>query len=257
MIKKGERLTSIINTLLLDNAASIRDLSQQLEVSEMTVRRDLHTLAADNVVKLVHGAAVLNPNSRPDSRKYTLTQQTTLHTEEKMRIGRKAAGLLKPNDIIIIDSGSTTDYLARAVPYSLPLTVLCFSLNILIEIQRKQECRLTFAGGEFHENTLMFESAEGMNLIKRYRATKAFISAAGISARLGVTCSTQYEVEFKRASIHSALHRVLLVDSSKFERIQTGYFADLKDFDIVVTDSGIPPEYADLINDLGIELIIA
>ncbi len=254
--RKRERITTIINTLLLENAASIQELAKRLSVSEMTVRRDLNILAKDNIVRLMHGAAVLNPGSRPDRRQYAITQQEALNAEEKMLIGQKAASILEQNDIIIIDSGSTTDYLAKAIPYDMPLTVLCFALNILIEIHRKKGCSLTFAGGIFHKNTLMFESPEGVELIRRYRATKAFLSASGIMSRLGVTCSTQYEIESKKASMNSALSKILLADSSKFGRILSAYFADLKDFDTIITDSGIPEEYRKIIDNLGIDLII-
>jgi len=207
----------------------------------------------------MHGAAVLNPLNRPDTESdtYILDKQEVINREKKMRIGKKAVSLIDPEDIIIIDTGSTTDCLAQALPYDLSISVLCFALNILTAVNKRKNYRINFAGGELYRDTLMFESQEGINLIKRYRANKAFISASGINLKLGVTCSTQYETETKQACINSALENILLVDSSKFGKIKPGYFADIKDFDVIVTDEGIPDEYREYIKDLGIKLIIA
>lgn len=255
--KKKERISRIINILLSENAANVRELSGTLKVSEMTVRRDLNFLAKENIVRLMHGAAVLNPLNRPDadSDKYAIDKQEIINREKKMRIGEKAASLINPDDIIIIDTGSTTDCLAQSVPYDLKISVLCFALNILTAVNQRKNCTITFAGGELHRDTLMFESQEGINLIKRFRATKAFISASGVNSKLGVTCSTRYETETKQACINSALKNILLVDSSKFDKIKPGYFADIKDFDVIITDDGIPDSYKKYILDLGIKLI--
>jgi DeoR family deoxyribose operon repressor len=176
--------------------------------------------------------------------------------EEKVRIGRRAASLIEPNDIVIIDSGSTTECLARSIPADLPVTVICFALNVLVEAHRNPACRLVFAGGALHENTMMFESPEGAQLVRRYRANKAFLSASGVSERLGVTCANPYEVETKKAALASSLTRVLLADSSKFGRIQPAYFAELTDFELIITDSGLAAQTAESIRARGIELEI-
>jgi DeoR family deoxyribose operon repressor len=254
-MKKPERIGQIIETLQATYSASIRELARKLAVSEMTIRRDLELLARDNIVRLVHAGAVLNPENLGGSQpKYSLTEAGTHMAEEKLRIGRQAASLIEPNDIVIIDSGSTTECLARSIPADLPVTVICFALNVLVEAHRNPACRLVFAGGALHENTLMFESPEGAQLVRRYRANKAFVSASGVNQRLGVTCANSYEVETKKAALASSLTRILLVDSSKFGRIQPAYFAELTDFELIITDSSLPPETAERIRELGIGL---
>ncbi len=253
--RKHERLGRIVEILQRDLAASIHDLALQLHVSEMTVRRDLNLLAARGTVRLVHSGAILGPGNFPDDQpRYSLAEAGASRSAEKQRIGREAASLVEAGDIIIVDSGSTTEYVARSLPGDLPVTLICFALNILVEAHRKKECRVVFAGGSLHENTLMCESPEGVQLVRRYRATKAFISATGVSDKLGVTCANTYEVETKRAALASSLTRILLVDSDKFSRVRAGYFAELRDFGMVITDTGIPPHYRQLITSLGIEL---
>lgn len=256
MSNRRDRLAAIVEILQVQNAATLAELADQLSVSEMTIRRDLNLLAQDNIVKVLHSGAVLNPGSVGSSR-YSLTEAGAQRREFKMAIGAKAASLLEEGDIIIIDGGSTTEYLAQSIPDTLQLTVLCWALNILVEVHRRETCSLMFAGGSLHENSLVFESPEGVELINRYRANKAFLSASGVSEKLGVTCTNAYEIEVKRASIRSSLDRILVVDSSKFGTIRPAYFADLSEITTVVTDSGIPTEYAEHIRSLGIALHIA
>jgi DeoR family deoxyribose operon repressor len=259
-MRKQERLQRIVDTLRAqaDGVSSIRDLADRLQVSEMTIRRDLELLARENVARLVHaGAVLITPAGEASPPRYSLAEAGSHMAEEKRRIGRKAASLIEPQDIVIVDSGSTTESLVKAIPDGLPLTLLCFSLNILVAAHRNKECRIVFAGGVLHENTLMFESPEGAQLVGRYRANKAFLSASGVSERLGVTCANSYEVDTKKAAIASSLQRILVADSSKFGRIHPAHFAELRDFSAVVTDAGLPPESAEFIRDNGIALYIA
>jgi len=94
-------------------------------------------------------------------------------------------------------------------------------------------------------------------MASRNRCSKAFISAAGVDARFGVTCSNAYERETKKAVIASSMRKILVVDSSKFGQVRPVWFAELADFDEVVTDAGIPEEYAEALGRLGIALRIA
>jgi DeoR family deoxyribose operon repressor len=257
-MSKPERIQRIVENLRSQSqgVSSIRELADRLEVSEMTIRRDLELLARDNVVRLVHAGAVL-VSAEVSTPRYSLSEAGAHMAEEKRRIGRKAASLIRPQDIVIVDSGSTTECLVNAIPDGIPLTLICFSLNVLVAAHRNKECRIVFAGGALHENTLMFESPEGAQLIRRYRANKAFLSASGVNERLGVTCANAYEVETKQAAIASSLERILVADSSKFGRIHPSHFAELRDFSTLVTDAGLPAESAEFLRANGIELLIA
>lgn len=257
MDKRSKRSSEIVRLLKQQNGATIRELAQALGVSEMTIRRDLNILSGRNILKLVHGAAIFNPDHDPENGlepAYHLLDEEDRMRREKVRIGRKAASLVKPGDVIIIDTGTTTDHLARHLPDMKALTVICYNMNILLHVRNKTNCRLILAGGVFHENTQMFQSEEGEALIRRIRATRAFISAAGINESLGVTCANQYEVEAKKAAMGSSQQKILLADSTKFGRVQQAHFADLSDFDMVITDRKISAVFAEQIRSMGITL---
>lgn len=254
MERKQERHSRIIRTLQINQAASIRDLARELGVSDITIRRDLRELARAHTVRLMPAGAVLSPELQASAEqpRYSLNEAGATRLEEKRRIGARAASLIEENDIVIVDSGSTTECLVRDLPPERPITLLCFALNILVEAHRRPECRVIAAGGTLHENTLMLESPEGVQLIRRFRAHKAFISAAGIHEKLGVTCANDYEVEMKKAALASSLTRILVADSSKFGRVRAAHFAELSDFDMVITDSGLPDEVLEGLRAMGI-----
>jgi DeoR family transcriptional regulator, deoxyribose operon repressor len=257
MDRQSARLTKIFDTIKISNAATIRELANKLNVSEMTIRRDLTILEKENLIKLIHGGAVLNPASESKaSSRYSLIDSGSHRRAEKMRIGQKAATLLEPGDIIGMDLGMTMECFGRSIPDNLPLTVLCYSLNVLLEVYHKNECKLIFAGGYFHENTLMFESKEGLRLLSSVRTTKAFLAASGVTKDLGITTPDHHEMEAKSTLMKNCRTKILLVDSSKFGVVSTTHFADISDFDIIISDTEIPSEYEHYIRDLGITLYL-
>jgi DeoR family deoxyribose operon repressor len=258
MARSNYRADFILNNLSVNGFVSIKELSKRLEVSEMTVRRDLRELSKENIVTLIPGGAVLKRNSPidTDEDKYLIQAAESLMLEEKIKISRKAASLIEPNDVIVIDTGSTTENIPKFIPENMSLTVICYALNILFNVYENKNWKLIFPGGYFHGDTLMLESPEGIEMIKRIRANKSFISAAGVSEKLGVTCATAYEKETKKAVIESSDKKILLVDSTKFGKIKISHFADLTDFDIIITDTGISKEFVNIIKNIGIKLYI-
>jgi DeoR family deoxyribose operon repressor len=234
---------------------NIRELTKKFEVSEMTIRRDLSLLTKENLVDLIPGGAILKRPEDTESR-YLVTNEESVRTIEKLKITQRAVSLIEPNETIILDIGTTTEYLAKFLREDAPLTVLCYSLNSLVEVYKKKNCTIIFAGGYFHPQTMMFESAEGIELIKRTRADKAFVSAAGIHDELGVTTVYPHELQAKKTILNSTKNRILVADSSKFGITKSVYFAEIADFQTIITDSGIPDKYAAFVRERGVELIV-
>ena len=258
MSSRESRLTGLLDVLRFENGATISDLAARLSVSPMTVRRDLALLEQQNQVRLLHGSVIFNPGGGADGKaEYTLTAAEAHHAEEKRRIGRAAAALIKAEDVVLIDTGTTTRQVAGFLPIGIHYTVICYNLNILLPATQLKEVEILFAGGYYHENTAMFASTEGIDLIRNNRAGIAFVSAAGISLKLGLTCANAYETDTKRAAIGSSLRRVLLADSSKFDRIRPFHFADLSEFDTIITDTGVDDRHRKELQRMGIEVIEA
>ena len=257
--KREDRFEKILAALARSRGSSIHDLAQALDVSEMTIRRDLETLAEQGKVRMVHSGAVPSGGDADLVRAgFSLAGMPAEHDAseagEKMRIGQKAASLVEAGDIIFVDSGSTTEWLVRSIPAEMPLTIVCCALNILLEAGRGKQRSLIFAGGTLRGPSLVFESPEGVSLLRRHRVTKAFFSAGGVSESLGVTCSDPAEAELKKAAVAMSQTRILLVDSRKFGRVRPAWYAEIGDFDAVVTDPGISLEYVEIFRSRRISL---
>jgi DeoR family transcriptional regulator, deoxyribose operon repressor len=253
MTSKQRRMEQIKSTVRETGSSAIKDLAKKLGVAGMTIRRDLSEIAEAEGFLLVRGT--LFYTGKPvssSSHPYSSITAKTEHAEQKTRIARAAIGLLEPGDSIIIDAGSTTEYFVNLIPADLELSVFCFSLNILMCMLQKHNARIMLTGGLYHSSSMMFESREAIKLLRNSRSKKAFISASGFNLKLGITCSDDFESELKRTAIQSAQERILLVDSSKFGKIQTGFFAEVKDFERIITDDGAPADMVDAIRDLGV-----
>lgn len=244
-----------VQHMIKDSASiTIKDLAVELGVSKMTIRRDLDQILKDPEIQLIRGMFIYNPLSEIENdSKYSLISASILNKKSKQRIAEKAVSLLDPDDKIILDAGSTIELMARSIPENIKLDVICFSFNILNEML-KRNCRVTLPGGEYHCSSMVFTSREGIALLKRSRVRKAFISAYGVNLRLGVTCSADFEREMKLTALNSTEMRILLADSSKFGKVNSIHFADLEDFDTIITDNLLPIETAKKIRSKGITL---
>ena len=163
--KRQERIVLILDSLRSTGGASMKELAAALDVSEMTIRRDLELLSTEGRVRLVHAGAIPSDrepgdSSRGPSRGFFLSDARSPGAEEKMRIGQKAASLLEPGDVVIIDSGATTEWFTRSIPPDLPVTILCFALNIALEAGRYPSRSVVLAGGAVQAQPLVCQSPE-------------------------------------------------------------------------------------------------
>jgi DeoR family transcriptional regulator, deoxyribose operon repressor len=258
MSNRSERLNKLVALLKENKTLTVRRLSEMLGVSEMTIRRDLDTLKSDAIVDRSYGKATYRSNTVVETSfpNYELYSAKIQMNEEKDRIGRFAATLIEPGDVVIIDSGSTADKLARYMPEDMDITVLCYNYNILSYLINKPLIKLIFPGGYFHPKGQFFESPQGIDLISEIRATKVFISATGVHEKLGITCANNYEVLTKRTALQSAQTKILITDASKFGKVSPAYYAQLNEMDIIITDSALPAEWKNIIEQAGIKLFI-
>lgn len=256
MGKKTERIEKLMEILKVRGYVSVRELSTLLNVSEMTIRRDIQLLKKHNVAENISGTTVYNPahTGIKEEQDYTLTREQQYKNTQKDAIGQLAASLVQKDDIIIVDTGSTTEKIIPYLPINQNISVLCYNINILMELRRNPGVNILFAGGRYHPNTQMFESSEGIDFIRSFRATKVFISAAGIHTDFGITCMHNYEVPTKHAILKSSVEKILVADSSKFGLIRSSFICDLSEMNAVITDNGLSPDWQDYFRANGITL---
>ena len=241
MNEKQKHRLERINSILEEKAyIPIRELSEELHVSEMTIRRDFNEFSLKENISLVNG--VILKDSTNEEEIYELSIAGTKKETEKESIGKLAASMIHEGDVIALDVGTTTEQIAKYIPKNLDITVICYSFNILSRLRNNNISKIVFGGGIFHEDSQTFESEEAVQLIQKYRINKAFISAAGVSKSLGITCMSSYEVPLKKAVIRSSLEKILVFDSSKYDQVKPAYVADLDMFQKIITDKKLSEE---------------
>jgi DeoR family deoxyribose operon repressor len=212
----------------------------------MTLRRDLATEEAQGLLLLgghvTFSAAAETP--------YRLEREASAHLAAKKRAARHAARLVAPGDTIFVDCGTTLPPLVAALPPELPLTLICYALNIAVLAARRPAIRLVLLGGEFHPSSATFYAEDQIARLGELGINAGFFSAGGVDPVRGASCFNFHEVPIKQAALAACRRRYLVVDHSKFGRLAPAYFAPLSAFTAVISDA--PP--ANVITPLPLDL---
>lgn len=256
MNKKLTRVANMEQILQKKGLVKIKEMAELLDVSEMTVRRDIRQMEMAGKVKNLNGM-LISPTEASFavmSKKYELQSQAIFQNQEKAAIGKLAASRISAGDSVMLDVGSTVEHIARHAPQNVKFEALCLSLNTLQCLLDKPLAVVAVAGGYYQPSTQMFLSDDAVRFIRSIRATKAFLSAAGIHEDLGISCANPYEVAAKKAMLQSARHHILVADSSKFGVIRSSHFCDLDEIDEIITDENLPDKWVNLIEGRNILL---
>lgn len=231
--RRAERLSRLQDLLDQGGIMRLREAARLLGVSEMTIRRDL----ASPEAPLNHfGGYLANPASFAGAAPYVLDREQDSHTQSKQEAGRHAARLVEAGETIFIDCGTTMPHLAASLPREMPLTVVCYSMNVATIVCRRPNLQVVLLGGVYHASSASFYSEEALGILRRIGINKAFLSAGGVHAGRGASCSNFHEVPVKQAALASAAHSHLVVDASKFDRLKPAFFSPLSAFESIITD---------------------
>lgn len=230
--RRSQRVDALAQTLNSSGVLHLRDAAQLLGVSEMTVRRDL--AGAPDRFGYLGGYIVTRSSEGP----YSIAREQPAHEVAKAAVCARAASIIEDDDTIFIDCGTTTPHLLRHLRPDFHLTIVCYALNIASPLALVPNVRLILLGGVFNPSSASFAVEEGLAVLNRIGINKAFLSAGGVHAERGVSCSNFHEVAVKQAVLRSAVQCCLVVDGSKFGKVKPAFFAELDAFDMLVTDAG-------------------
>jgi DeoR family deoxyribose operon repressor len=232
---KTERLRALSDALREQSVLRLRDAASLLDVSEMTVRRDI-AASPGNFTYL--GGYIVRASDVPNAAGYTIDEEKDHFAQAKAEASAAAAQLLTDNETIFIDCGTTLTTLARLIPADMHLTVVCYSLNVAEILRRKPNVRMILLGGVYAASSDSFSSDESIETLRRMGINKAFMSAGGVDEKRGVTCWNFHEVAIKQAAMVSAVERHLVVDASKLGKVKAVRFSQLSEFDSLITEKG-------------------
>lgn len=252
--RSDQRLAQLEELLRQTGTARLENAAQWLGVSSMTLRRDL---ARPGLRLTLLGGHVVPVGSLQRNGPYALEFEQDQHAAAKRQATAHAARLVADGDSIFVDCGTTMPHLVESLPPGPQLTIVCYALNIANLAARRPNTRLILLGGLFHANAHTFASDEGLASLRRLRLNKAFLSAGGVDAVQGVTCTNFNEVPVKQMALASAAEALLVVDGSKLGQLKPAYFAPVAAFARILTDATLPEAPAAALAAAGCRLDVA
>jgi DeoR family transcriptional regulator, deoxyribose operon repressor len=249
---KAERLDRLVVALENEGTLHLKDAARLLGVSEMTIRRDIATRPERFDC---YGGHIMATREGDDRRKYVFDREREAHASGKRAACETALGIIEDGDTIFLDCGTTIPHLARRLEQRQAITVVCYAINIADIVSRLEGVNLILLGGVYHRSSASFEGVEALETLSRIGINKAFLSAGGVHPTMGVSCSNFHEVAIKQTVLRKALHKYLVVDSSKFGKVRPAYFADVAVFDAIVTDGGLDGQKRDELEAASVHVI--
>jgi DeoR family transcriptional regulator, fructose operon transcriptional repressor len=231
----------------------VSTLSDLLEVSEVTIRRDLEALERRGSLERIHGGAVGTRRMRSEPR---YLEAMTTYPEEKRLIGRTAAGLVEAGDTVFLNGGTTTLEVFRHLDVP-DVKVITNHVGMALE-SAERGADLVLVGGEYRPPSNSLVGPFATDNLRRVNATRTFIGVEGISRRAGITTPSPAEAEIAGLMIERTLGEILVVaDHSKMGTVADFVLAGFDRVDRLVTDAGIDPEYRAGLAEAGIDVMIA
>ncbi len=247
-----ERQKRIEEHLLKVEFASLDELSELVDASVSTVRRDLDMMETKGTLRRTHGGARL---ANPKSDEFTFSARDTHQLTEKEAIGRACAELVQSNQTIIIDAGTTCYHVARYLEAKAP-QVVTNSLPVANLLAGANKLEVVVSGGVIYPRLGVLIGPLAVEGFSKIRADAAIMSCGGITAD-GITNSHGLLIEIQRAMIDASRKVIFCIDSSKFGRQSITKLCDLDVIDIIVTDKGVPADLLKVFRKKGIEVIVA
>jgi DeoR/GlpR family transcriptional regulator of sugar metabolism len=230
------RQTRILEILAKEYRVPVANLAQTLGVSQVTVRKELEGLAAKGFLKKEHGYAVIEPDSNPGGR-------MSVNFEVKSRIARYAAGLVKDNETIMLESGSCCALLAEELATARTnITIVSNSVFIANRLRLFPHVHVILLGGEFQCESEVMVGGLTRRGAEVFFCDKFFTGAGGFNFQYGFTCADRYRSQAIRDMAAQAQNVVILTESDKFKH--NSIYATIRsdEVSLLVTDGGIPPD---------------
>ena len=228
-----ERLNQIVAYVNRSGSCTVQQLMKEFDASESTIRRDLILLSQEKRIHKVRGGAVAldsQYHTKDDSVDLRLGQ----NREAKIQIARYAAQLLKPEDFIYVDAGTTTEFLLEFFTEK----NVTFVTNAVKHAKKLSQAgyQTYLTGGEFKASTEAIVGGEAIDSLSKYNFTKGFFGTNGVSDSEGYSTPDVKEALVKKKAMERCRERYVLADASKFSRISSVSFADFSEA-VVITDS--------------------
>ena len=244
------RQTEILEAVRERGNYSVVDLAKRLTVSTETIRRNLRDLVKQGLLVKFHGGVALSVGSD----ELPFQRRMQLNGSHKRAVAAAAAARINDGDTILLDSGTTTAYVAEALMEHANLVIVTNSAHIACRLSQRNGNRVFLAGGEVNPEGLAVFGAPVNEFLRQFQVRYALISVGGVSARGEFSVFHLWEAEFTQTAIGQADEAWLIVDHTKFGRDAPVRAGDISQLKAVFTDKPMPANFAERFSIAGVEV---
>jgi DeoR family transcriptional regulator, aga operon transcriptional repressor len=249
-MRKFERFSAILEQLSANGSASVEELSERLDVSGATIRRDLRQLAEQRLLSRTHGGAVVQAVSYELPVRY----RTERYSQQKQRIAKAAAEFVPRGGVVGITGGTTTTEAARVLASRDDLTVVTNALNIAAELAVRPNLSLIVTGGMARSASFELVGPVAEQTLSGYHLDVALLGVDGIDADAGCTTHDYTEARTNAVLLDRAKRAVVLADSTKLGTVAFATICDLSEIDTLITDSDANPAELNRLRSAGLTI---
>lgn len=243
----------IINEISNEGRVYVLDLCKKLNVSSVTIRKDLKFLEDKNLLYRVHGGAT---HANPYAMDRHVNEKEKLQATEKNKIGIKAAESIAANDSIIIASGTTALAFAKQIRPKGTLMVITSALQIAESLLNSDSIEVIMLGGQLRKSSASVMGPYAENTLNDFYCSKLYLGVDGIDPTSGCTTTSVLEAHLNRKMIAVSQKTIVLADSSKFGKKGFGKICGIEDIDEIITDNGIPESMKTELESMGVKITI-
>jgi DeoR/GlpR family transcriptional regulator of sugar metabolism len=248
-----ERLKAVVSAVRERRRMTFAELQEVIPASPATIRRDLAELEKSNEIIRVHGG-VMDP--RYVRSEITFDERLLRNVAAKRAIAALAARLVPSGASVLIDAGSTCLEAGKALFGRKDVRIITHSVT-LVEAARQGEAELLCVGGELRKISGALTGGQALGILATIRADFAFVGASGLDAEEGCSNTQLFEAEMTKAILTRAKRRILLADSTKWQRPSIVRFAEWRELDDWITDKPRSKKETRMLKSLGLNLHIA
>ncbi|MEN8907821.1 MAG: DeoR/GlpR family DNA-binding transcription regulator [Clostridiales bacterium] len=249
----AERIRIIMEILKDKNHINVSDLSTMLNVSEVTIRRDLEKLEGKNFLTRTHGGAIIN-ESVPIDDDYTIEDP---YHEDRVEISSIASHMIEENDVIILSPGLTNLCIAKKILTKKKITVLTNDLNIASELSSNSNIKIILPGGDLDSSFMTLSGRLTEENIRNFYVSKAFIEVDGITTQRGYTVQSIERASTLQEMLKITKETIIVSHYKCFDKIAFSQVADIKSAHKIITNPSIPDKYKNYFFENEIQLFTA
>jgi DeoR family transcriptional regulator of aga operon len=248
-----ERRQEILSVVQREGRALVTELAQRFSTSTITIRKDLEFLQSRGLIQRTHGGAL--PVRSSNLTDPSLQEKEKQHHREKLRIASAAVRMVKEGQCVILDSGSTTTAIARALRDFRELTVITNAVNIAAELAGTN-IDVILTGGTLRKNSFSLVGPQAEDTLREINADILFLGVDGFDTKVGLTTPNVLEARVNRAMANAAQKVVAVCDSSKFGRRSLAVIVQPDRIHEVITDKNVPRSTVQELREAGIEVTL-